>query len=224
MIVDILRASTTITFALDNGAAGVVPCETVEDARQIRSTGSVQSCLLGGERGGVRIDGFDLSNSPDDYDRATVAGRLIGFTTTNGTLALLRSAQAERIIVGAFVNLSAVVRDLLGRPHPIHIVCAGTNGFVTAEDVLLAGALVQRLCEAEDAEVEPSDAAEIARHHWLQRCRDGSSESVEAALRISHGGRNLIKLGYQNDIATAARIDAVSALGVRQPDGVIRLD
>ena len=89
VVVDVLRASTTISYALQNGADGVVVCGSVDDAKKLRGQMSAESCLLGGERGGVKIDGFDLSNSPDDYSPDVVAGVTIGFTTTNGTNAVL---------------------------------------------------------------------------------------------------------------------------------------
>ena len=141
VIVDILRASTTITHALANGAQKVIPCRSIDDAQALR-TSPDDGVLLGGERGGIRIDGFDLSNSPDDYSNAVVAGKTIGFTTTNGTKALLRSEKAQKIIIGSFANFSKVLDRIVDSGKPIHIVCAGTNGAITGEDVLFAGAVV----------------------------------------------------------------------------------
>ena len=99
VIADILRASTTITHALANGAKRVIPCGTVDEALDLRRQHTDEQILLGGERGGLKIEGFDLSNSPDDYDSATVTGKSIGFTTTNGTKALLRSSKAKQSVI-----------------------------------------------------------------------------------------------------------------------------
>lgn len=220
VIVDVLRASTTISFALANGAAAVVPCETVETAQQVRASAEQGHCLLGGERGGLKIEGFDLSNSPDDYVRSIVEGRLIGFTTTNGTMALLRASQADVVMIGAFVNLSAVAERILADSRPIHIVCAGTNGQISGEDVLFAGALAERLTDTESC--SPCDSADIAISHWRQECGDGSRQAIETALRRSQGGRNLIDLKYDKDIATAAMVDELSNVGVLADDGRLR--
>ena len=122
VVVDILRATTTITHALANGADQVIPCGTVEQALEVRSDRPSGTCLLGGERGGLRIDGFDLSNSPDDYGPNAVRGKTIGFTTTNGTRALIRAEKADHVLIGAFVNLSAVAEWLQprGRRNAVH--------------------------------------------------------------------------------------------------------
>src|SRR5205085_3368282 len=116
--------------------------------------------LLGGERGGVAPDGFDLGNSPREYTGHVCRGRALVLTTTNGTRALLRAAEADRILVAAFVNYSAVCEQLRQDPRPIHMVCAGTNGTVTLEDTLLAGALVDYLSEVGD--VRLNDSARLA--------------------------------------------------------------
>lgn len=221
IIVDILRASTTITHALANGAAGVAPCGAVDDALAIRDNSEPGQCLLGGERGGIKIDGFDLSNSPEDYLSNVVGGKLIGFTTTNGTKALLRSSQADEILIGAFVNFSAVLQRLTAQAKPIHIVCAGTDGVVTGEDVLFAGAFVSAMRSME-SECQFNDAAVIAENHWLQECDALTSAKVEPALRRAQGGRNLIRLGYDKDIATSSLVDSVPVVGIVDDDNVIR--
>ncbi|MCA9049787.1 MAG: 2-phosphosulfolactate phosphatase [Planctomycetaceae bacterium] len=252
VICDILRASTTMTTALANGAEAVIACDSVEqaeDQRRLLTRGNtvpatqsdqrVQSVsderqletrseakpLLGGERGGVKIDGFDLGNSPSDYSRETVAGRTIVFTTTNGTRALLRARAADSVLIGSFVNLSAICRRLQADQRPIYIICAGTNGEVTLEDVLFAGAVAERLRETV-SNLRMSDSAEVARSVWKQHCGiasgDESSETVEVALRISQGGRNLLRLGYDSDIHLASQLDSVPVVPEWE-NGVLRL-
>ena len=221
VIVDVLRASTTIIHALANDAAGVVPCGTVDEAFAVRESFAADTCLLGGERGGIRIDGFDLSNSPDDYAKSVVQGKTIGFTTTNGTKALLCSDQAEEILIGAFVNFSAVLQRLAAQSKPIHIVCAGTDGVITGEDVLFAGALITALNNG-DSDFEIDDAGVIAANHWRQECCELSSLKIEPALRRAQGGRNLIRLGYDKDIGTASMVDSVPVVGFVDDDRVIR--
>ena len=219
VMADILRASTTITHALNNGATKVIPCATVEEALQIRQQHAGDCVLLGGERGGVKIDGFDLSNSPDDYDRPTVASKVIGFTTTNGTKALLRSNKATCVLIGCFANLSRVVEFLVQRKLPVHVVCAGTNGEITGEDVLFAGAVVERLIK-QNPSTKICDSARIALNHWQREVTDGSLQNLEKAMSRAFGGRNLIKLGYEKDIATASAVDSVPVLGIADAHGI----
>jgi 2-phosphosulfolactate phosphatase len=124
VVIDVLRASTTIAHALAAGAEGVYPCEEVEEARHVAAAHPRQPCILGGERGGRRIAGFDLDNSPAAYTPAAVAGKPVVFTTTNGTRALLQAATADRVLLAAFVNLSAGGRAVRRRP----CACAAGGG------------------------------------------------------------------------------------------------
>ncbi|MFO0427170.1 MAG: 2-phosphosulfolactate phosphatase [Planctomyces sp.] len=233
VIIDVLRASTTITTALRNGARAVVPCLTVEDALALRDADPQGNDrpLLGGERGGIRIDGFELSNSPRDYSPSVVAMRLIGFTTTNGTRALLHCRRAEHVIIGSFVNSARVFEFLTAVRKPVVFVCAGTNGEVTGEDVLFAGMAVtdlmqqQAFSQEHRSAVGPTedlweftDSAQIAASYWQMTVRQDSNRSpvssvdVSAALRKTRGGRNLIRLGYGDDIDIASQIDSVPVL------------
>lgn len=198
VVIDILRASTTVTHALANDASQIIPCETVDEARSLRDERG-ESLLLGGERGGEIIDGFDLGNSPTAYSRDAVAGRTVAFTTTNGTRALLRSAQAARILVGSFANLNAVVRLLTSSQEPIHLVCAGTDGFISTEDTLFAGAV----CDALDSagEFTMNDSARLAGSHW-KRCSN-SDEALFEAILAGRGGQNVNRLGLVEDIRVA---------------------
>lgn len=174
VVIDILRATTTMIHALSNGVGRLIPCQTVEDAylvRQEHEQTDNSRVLLGGERHGLKIHGFDLSNSPKDYQRHIIEGCVVGFTTTNGTKALMKCSSSQsnssggskpRVYIGAFCNLSALARRILnddecdvvgdgggegggGGGGPIHIVCAGSDGQVCGEDVLFAGALCERL-------------------------------------------------------------------------------
>lgn len=222
VIVDILRASTTMTQALASKAECVIPCATVDDALHLRMVSPQNTCLLGGERGGVKIPDFDLSNSPADYPPEVVQQRIIGFTTTNGTRALLRAKQARHVLIGAFVNLSAVVERLLHSTTDVHLVCAGTDGKITAEDVLFAGAVVAEL-QNQLPDATFTDSASIALGHWATASGQLTSECIEEALLKSQGGRNLVALGYRKDITTAASLNSVPVVGEVQADGAIRL-
>ena len=203
VVIDVLRASTTIVHALACGAVAVTPAETVEDARRLKAMATDRP-LLGGERGGQMIDGFDLDNSPARYSRDVVGGRRVIFTTTNGTRALLRAREAEHVLIGAFVNLSAVVQRLSSDAAPVHLVCAGSEGQLSLEDVLFAGAVVSRLVDAGDA-IRLDDQSQLAMDHF--RVQSRSADSLLQSLRASRGGRHLQSLGMDADIQLAGKID-----------------
>lgn len=238
IVVDVLRATTTIAQALHAGARGVFPCLTVEQARLVAARlkeeplgqtnekadipaksasgrGAIPTerapsrpVLLGGERGGKRIDGFDLGNSPADYSPERVAGASIVFTTTNGTAAMSRCAAARRILLGAFVNLGAIADRLVELASDVVVVCAGTGGEVTREDVLFAGALVDRLLAAGGAFQAGDDSAVIVLDAWRNVKTRTTTQSLASVLHESRGGRNLNRIGLGRDVDGAARIDA----------------
>jgi 2-phosphosulfolactate phosphatase len=200
VVIDVLRATTTIIHALAAGCKAVLPCAEVEEARERAGGMRAGRVLLGGERGGAPLPGFDLGNSPREYTGKLCRGNTLVLTTTNGTRALLRAAEAARVLVAAFVNYSAVCEQLRQDTRPVHIVCAGTEGSVSLEDTLLAGALVDYLCQL--GEVRVNDAARLA---W--DCFENQGRVLLGALEVSHGGAILRRLGYDEDIRAAAHVD-----------------
>lgn len=215
VVTDVLRATTTVAYALNNGARGIIPCESIDEAVALREVGGATGeLLLGGERGGEPISGFDLGNSPSEWSRSVVADREIAFTTTNGTRALLRSVIADRILTGAFANLGAVCELLLTDSRPIHIVCAGTVGKISTEDCLFAGAVIDGLLGSNTARTDSAaedfelcDAAQLVHSHWKQASE--SPDGLFQAMKAGSGGRNLMRLGLEADIRTAAALDQV---------------
>ncbi len=208
VILDILRASTTIVHALANGATSVIPTLTVEDARTHACVFASRSdYLLGGEREGLLIEGFDLDNNPFAYSPDVVAGKTVIFTTTNGTKALHRAAAADRVLIGSFVNLQAVVDVLSDDPRPIHLVCAGTKGKITSEDVLCAGAIIDRLLQETGRRDEDlvDDQAQLALAAYVHAT--ATEHGLRQALRNSFGGRNCRRLGFDSQIDRAATCD-----------------
>ena len=219
-MIDVLRASTTIISALAHGAAGVRPVLTVEAARALAASSAAGSTmLLGGERGGLRIDGFDLGNSPREYAPARVAGRRIVITTTNGTAALDACGLAAEVLIGGIVNRTAVAARAreLAMVHGtagIHLVCAGTDGQVTEEDILAAGGILDAVNCLPDADCDTLDAsAMVAREAFrgvLATAADADTTlAIAAAFALSRGGRNLIELGMHADLPAAAAIDSL---------------
>lgn len=215
MVIDVLRASTTIITALANGALRVRPMADVAAARACAAALG-PGVVLGGERGGVRIDGFDLGNSPAEYARDRVAGRSLVITTTNGTAALEACRAAREILVGAIVNRSAVaaaVRQLAAADcGAVHLVCAGTDGAVTAEDVLAAGAILDaalRDAPADELDAPARAAVDAFRH--LAGAADPRAALADE-FRRSPGGANLVALGMEADLPRCAAVDTLAVV------------
>ena len=222
VVLDVLRASTTMTQALASGAACVIPTATVADAHAAAAaiTGyslpsansevpadvrAKSNILLGGERGGSLIPGFDLDNSPMKYAPGVVGGKTVLFTTTNGTQALLKCRLAARTLIGCFSNLHAVIALLANDSRPIHLVCAGTDGMISTDDALCAGAIATSVWAARNWPKCEGDELRLVMDLFTCRCQP--LREVVGALRESHGGRNLIALGLEADIERAARWD-----------------
>jgi 2-phosphosulfolactate phosphatase len=214
VVIDVLRASTTIVFALEAGAREVVPCLEIDEARAAAEQFERDEVVTGGERHGLPIDGFDLGNSPSEYTPERVGGKTVVLTTTNGTRAILRCRKAERVLIGALVNASAVYEQLLDQQQ-VNIVCAGTDGQFSRDDVLLAGLLVERLQRRSGLIYQLNAQAITARENWLAAFSVPAAlgaeplepERVADQLRNSPGGQNLTAIGLDDDILTAAEID-----------------
>lgn len=220
-VIDLLRASTTITRALDAGARRVIPCLEPADAlahrdRLISAGQPAHSLLLGGERAGILIPGFDLDNSPAAYTPDRLTDRTLIFTTTNGTRALLAARAASTCIIACFNNLSAAAARLPD-DRDAHLVCAGTHGEVSLDDVLCAGALALALLDR-GFTLPDDDQPRIA---LALNAAARTPDRLLAALRESRGGRNLIHLGLDADITDCARIDSTTTVPTLTPDGSI---
>lgn len=190
-------------------------CRQVAEARNLAEQISTRP-LLCGERGCKRIDGFDLGNSPSEYTPGSVRGRTLVMTTTNGTRAVEFADQAGELFTACFLNLSAVVAHLADRDR-VHLVCAGTEGEVTVEDVLMAGALVS-ICETRFGAVIQDDDSCLARQLWLSWFPSEDAIDQDALanrLRETRGGRNLLRVGYEDDLVRCARVDSVDTVPVR---------
>ena len=213
VVIDVLRATSVMTTALANGAAKFITCQQIDEARELAKQ-FVEPPLLCGERHCKPINGFDLGNSPSEYPQAIVSDRTLVLTTTNGTLAIAAAAAAKQMIVSSFLNLAATI-EFLRNADSIHLVCAGTNGQITAEDVLLAGAIVEGLCNL--GPVDFDDDAILAQE--LYRSWFGkelpTSESLAKRLALTQGGRNLVNVGYAADLNRCAAINSIAVVPQR---------
>jgi len=150
IVVDVLRATSTIAQALASGHERVLCCREIDEARELR--GRIPDSLVGGERNAVRIDGFDVGASPREF-RERRAQTLI-LSTTNGTSAILEAAaRCDTVLLGSLLNLDALVRDVQARGEDVAILCAGFKGAFALDDAYCAGRIVQELA------AQRSDAA-----------------------------------------------------------------
>lgn len=190
VVIDVIRATSTICQALDAGYERVWCAAEVEDARALREA----DVTLGGERLGVRIDGFDLGNSPSEYLEPRTS--TLALSTTNGTRAIVTAAErCDRVYIASLLNLAAVTEVARSDGDDVAVFCAGVKGAFALDDAYVAGRVTESLG------FERSDAAEAALR--LARSYSGAEE----AFRASRSGRDLIEHGpeLEADIARCAR-------------------
>ena len=206
VVVDVLRAATTVAVAIANGARAVIPFEHVDEvavrAKQFERT----DIRLGGERKMQRIPGFDLGNSPQDFTRDVVEGRTILYSTTNGTAALLATQGARSCFFAGFVNLRATIlaaRKSVAPDGNILVMCSGTDRRCALEDVVCAGLLVRGIARAR-SDVTFGDGAFIAR--TLSRRYDGNLSRI--ATDSSHANA-LIAAGFTADVTRCLEMNSV---------------
>lgn len=210
LVVDVLRASTTMIAALGNGCAGIVPVgDPAEALRRARGMGA--SALVAGERKGRAIEGFDLGNSPLDVTRERVGGKAMVFTTSNGTRALLAARSAPAVGIAAFVNVSAAVAWALGEGRDVMVLCAGERGGISLEDKVCAGLLVDGLLR-EEPRAEPTEVARGA----LEAGR-GYGKAIARLAVDSPWARHLIRVGRGNDVAACLALDTTTLVPVWAP-------
>ena len=218
VVVDVLRSCTTIATALRNGAAKVIPVAAVEEAMRLSQTMDVKQRLLCGERDGVKVNGFDLGNSPREYDKGRVEGKTLLFASTNASpiMAGLLAGFEQRLL--SYVNVSAVAEAVRKVGGDLTIVCAGRNGRLSLEDTACAGALIRKLMEGGGGKAATAktagkpalnDAAEMAAAY--DRAHGADPEKI---LRRSDHGRYLIELGFEDDIPLCAEVDSVPVVPV----------
>lgn len=188
VVVDILRATSCMTTAFAHGIDHIAPFAQLQDCLAMKSKGY----FTAGERDGKKVDGFDLGNSPFEYQDPKLKGQKIAFTTTNGTQAIAKSIGAKEIIIGSFLNLSAVTEHLKSLPYDVLVVCAGWKGKFNLEDTLFAGAVVDKIKDV----AKPACDAPLAARHLYQQAK---SDMVNFLKDSSHVQR-LARLNIFKDI------------------------
>jgi 2-phosphosulfolactate phosphatase len=210
LVIDVLRASTCIVTALANGCAGIVPVATPEEAR-LRLVGQPDA-LVAGERRGEPLEGFDLGNSPLEFTRERIGGRIVIMTTSNGTRALLAARGAMAIGVAAFVNLGAAAAWALDRRHDVLLLCSGERGARSLEDHVCAGLLADRLLASEPA----ARATTVAQEAIALAAPYG--KDVARLAEDSSWARHLASRGRALDVAACLSVDTSTLVPEYRPN------
>jgi 2-phosphosulfolactate phosphatase len=200
VVIDVFRASTTITTAIANGARSILPVTEVEQAVKLAEPYAKNEVVLAGERDCRPIDGFDLGNSPREFTREAVGGKVVIFTSTNGTRALAAARGAGTVLVGCFLNFGEIVRVASGYEDVV-ILCAGNEDRLSLEDFVCAGGLVTRLARRGTVLDDPAVAARAAFR--------SIGASLSRTLFATEHARRLTGLGFRPDLDLALRIDSV---------------
>jgi 2-phosphosulfolactate phosphatase len=201
VVVDVLRASATIIAALANGAKAIIPLATPEEVRNHASKHCREEVLLCGERQGVCLPGFDLGNSPREYKSQVVAGKVLYFTSTNGTQILAKARDAQRVFVSGFNNVSASLTLLKSLRADTLIVCAGCEGLFSLEDAVYAGMLVRGLEDLPQS--KKTDSAEAACLLY-----DAYAHDLQGMASSAFWGKQLIEIGLGDDIPVCVAVDS----------------
>jgi 2-phosphosulfolactate phosphatase len=220
LVIDVLRASTTVAVALANGAKAVVPFDSSDEVIARAKQFERADVLLAGERKMHTIPGFDLGNSPMEYSRETVEGKTVLLTTTNGTVALVGIAGARDVVVASYVNftaVSAVIRAAARGAADVTIVCAGRDRQFALEDAACAGryarAVTKRL-----ANVRLNDAA-----HACGLIDKRYGDGLDRLFEDSEHGRALAEAGFAEDLAVCAAVDAHPVIPIFQDRQITKL-
>ena len=209
VVVDILRATSCMTTAFAHGIASITPFAKMEDCLAMKAKGY----FTAGERDGKKVDGFDFGNSPFEYMDEKLKGQKIAFTTTNGTQAIAKSAGAHEIIIGSFLNLSAIVNYLSQTSDNILVVCAGWKGKVNLEDTLFAGAVVELLKD----QFQPECDAPVAAQHLYNQAKHDLVDYLKDSSHV----KRLAKLNIFKDIEYCLTPDQYSVVPVLKEGALV---
>jgi len=200
VVIDMLRATSVIITAMNNGCKGVIPVLTVDAAADIVRN-SKEEFMLGGERDALKIEGFNYSNSPLEYTRDTIEGKTLVMTTTNGTKAIKGCVGASSILIGAMLNAKSIARRLVELNKDVVIVNAGTYGEFSIDDFLCSGYIID--CVIKLVETELSDIA-ITSHYIYK-----NNEDIHSFIKYASHYKRITELGFMADLEYCCTKDII---------------
>jgi 2-phosphosulfolactate phosphatase len=211
VVADVFRATSCMVTAFAYGVESIIPVATVDECRDLQRRGYFAAA----ERNAQKVEGFELDNSPFSYMDERLRGASVAMTTTNGTLAITKSRQAVKVLVGSFLNLDAIVNCVKAQPYDVLVLCAGWKGRFNLEDTLFAGALVERL---KNTYMMAEDSAIMASRIYAQ----GQDNLIQYLANSSHI-RRLQRLGIQKDIAYCLQHDLYDVVPVLRGNALVNL-
>ncbi|NGP87261.1 2-phosphosulfolactate phosphatase [Fodinibius halophilus] len=214
VMIDVLRASSTMITALHHGAKGVIPVGDMGDAGKISHNLDSESFMLSGEKNGVKIDGYDLTNSPLEHTGENVVNKTVILNTTNGTKAIKRSGHANRIIIGAFLNLATIIDHLKEVDEEVVLVCAGWRGRLSFEDLLCAGNIIYELSSGKLSS-SARDAVKVAFGLY-----EKFADDIEGSVKSSNYAERLKDVVSEEDISYCCQRSTLQVLPVLN-EGII---
>ncbi len=206
VVIDVLRASSTIITALTNGAKEVIPVGTIEFAVKVSGGIFGGHTLLGGERNTKKIEGFALGNSPSEYTKEIVSGKSIVFYSTNGSRAIVKAKYSANLFVCSFNNLKTLAEHIKKLNHDVIILCAGNNNFFSLEDSVCAGMLVTELIAGnKTAELTDASTGALALFKSF-------GKNIFKMLSETDHGQLLINNGFEDDLKACAAFDSTDVI------------
>ncbi len=217
LVIDVLRASTTIAYALHNGCKGIIPANSIDGAIELSKKIGRDSALLCGEREGIKIEGFDLGNSPFEYESEKIKDKTLIFATTNGSKAIVKGSNANSLIVGSFVNFQSTFKYISSSLNNLAIICSGKLDQFAIEDAVCGGLYVSSFLK--EGEYELNNAAFAA----LKLYEVYKNDLLEMLKKSSHG-RYLIKLGFEKDLYICAELDSLNIVPILNQGRLVKYE
>lgn len=210
--IDVLRATTTMTTALEYGANDIIPVDSIESALSLFDTFEPNTTLLGGERNNIKPLKFHFGNSPFEYQNKEVSNKKVIFTTTNGTKLLHTLKEFKRIYIGCFRNVGPMVEFITKNyktEHSILLACAGSNEKFSFDDVLCAGAFVDSFQKINTANIQLTDTAKVAKMLYNE-----TKDSIIEFVKTTTHGKSLVNGGFEKDIDYCFTKDSTETIAV----------
>ncbi|MGB9629912.1 MAG: 2-phosphosulfolactate phosphatase [Thermodesulfobacteriota bacterium] len=217
VVIDVLRATSVIVYALSQGALEIIPATSIQEAKEKANAFSQGTTLLGGERGSLKIEGFDLGNSPMEYLEERIKGKRIILTTTNGTRAFHLVSSGHKIFIGSFLNIEAIAKRCLEFDQDLLIFLSGDRGSFSLEDTVCAGMLIDLILKNEGKQVALTDASYAALFLYQR-----FEANLLGAFHLSQHGKDLFELGGGEDLIFCAQTNITKIVPLFK-DGVIRI-
>lgn len=211
VVIDMLRATSVIVTAINNGAYRVMPVLTIEEALE-EVKNNREQYILGGERKALKIEGFDCSNSPLEYKKDVISGKTLVITTSNGTRAIKGSIGAKNILIGALINAKAIAKKLVELDNDVVFVNAGTDGKFSMDDFICSGYIID--CVLEKCTAELTDIASTA--HYVYK----KNENIETFIQYATHYKRIKLLNLMDDLEYCCKKDIIEVVPEYR-DGVI---